>query len=57
MSDHTTVAGTAGGTLLSIWAIPTQTIVATIALAAIGAIVSFGVSLLLKELVKYFKKK
>ena len=57
MNDHAIAAGTTGGTLLAIWGITANAIIATIVLAAIGAAVSFGVSLLLKELVKYLRKK
>lgn len=51
MSD--TKHGTAGGTLLIILAnIRSADIIKTIVLAAIGAVVSFAVSLLLKQLMK-----
>ncbi|MEQ1798265.1 MAG: hypothetical protein ABL872_09945 [Lacibacter sp.] len=57
MFDKTTKAGTAGGTLLSIFAnINSEDLAKTAVLAAIGAVVSFGVTLLLKLLVKRIKK-
>jgi hypothetical protein len=57
MFDNTTKAGTAGGTLLSIFAnINSGDVLKTAILAAIGAVVSFGVTLLLKVLVKRIKK-
>ncbi|HVT85820.1 MAG TPA: hypothetical protein VHD35_11515 [Chitinophagaceae bacterium] len=55
--DNTTKAGTAGGTLLSIFAnINSGDLLKTAILAAIGAVVSFSVTLLLKLLVKRLKK-
>lgn len=55
--DNTTKAGTAGGTLLSIFAnINNEDIVKTIVLAGIGAIVSFAVTVLLKLLLKRLKQ-
>jgi hypothetical protein len=55
--DNGTKAGTAAGTLLTIiFNIHIHDILKTVVLAAIGAIVSFGVSLALKYLVKKFKK-
>ena len=48
--DNSTAAGTAGGTILSIVAIPSSTIISTILIAVIGATVSFFVSLLLKKI-------
>jgi len=56
-SNDSTVIGTAGGTLLAVFSIPTSTIVATVILAIIGATTSFVVSLLLKEVYLYFKNK
>ena len=59
MSQHTnpTLVGTAGGTFLSvIWNIPSEDITKTVILAAIGAIVSFTISLVLKCLIKKHKK-
>ncbi|HSC36509.1 MAG TPA: hypothetical protein VLD19_01510 [Chitinophagaceae bacterium] len=50
-------AGTAGGTLLSIFAnIQSGDILKTAVLAAIGAVVSFGITLLLKSIIRHFKK-
>jgi len=55
--DNTTKRGTIGGTLLTIFGnINSSDIVKTAILAAIGAMVSFGVTLLLKLLVKKIKK-
>jgi hypothetical protein len=55
--DNTTKRGTAGGTLLTIFGnIHSSDIVKTVILAAIGAVVSFGVTILLKFLVRRFKK-
>ena len=50
-------AGTAGGTLLSIFAnIHSGDILKTAVLAAIGAVVSFGITLLLKLMIRHFKR-
>lgn len=55
--DNTTKAGTAGGTLLTIFAnISSEDIIKTIILAAVGAAVSFGVTIVLKKIVKRLKK-
>jgi mannitol-specific phosphotransferase system IIBC component len=55
--DNTTKAGTAGGTLLSIFAnINSGDVLKTAILAAIGAVVSFSVTLLLRLLIKRLKK-
>ncbi|MGB4775922.1 MAG: hypothetical protein WBP45_12160 [Daejeonella sp.] len=55
--DNTTKAGTAGGTLLTIFAnITSEDVVKTIILAAIGAAVSFTVTIFLKALIKRLKK-
>ena len=55
--DNTTKAGTAGGTLLTIFAnISSEDIIKTIILAAVGAAVSFGVTIFLKVIVKRLKK-
>jgi mannitol-specific phosphotransferase system IIBC component len=52
-----TVAGTAGGTLLTIFAnIQSEDIVKTALLACIGAIVSFTISLVLKWITKKFRR-
>jgi mannitol-specific phosphotransferase system IIBC component len=57
MFDSTTKMGTAGGTLLTIFAnISKEDISKTIVLAGIGAIVSFGVTLLLKVIIKKFRR-
>jgi hypothetical protein len=50
-------AGTATGTLLTIFAnIHSEDLLKTAILAAIGAIVSFSVTLFLKTLIRHFKK-
>ena len=55
--DNSTKAGTAGGTLLTIIAnINSADLLKTGLLAAVGAAVSFGMTLLLKLLIKRFKK-
>ena len=55
--DKTTRAGTASGTLLTIvGTISSQDIIKTIILAAIGAVVSFCVTVLLKAIIKLLKK-
>ena len=55
--DNTTKAGTIGGTFLSIFFnIDSRDLVKTGILAAIGALVSFTVTLLLKFLIKRLKK-
>ncbi|MBL7723610.1 MAG: hypothetical protein JNK27_05650 [Chitinophagaceae bacterium] len=55
--DNTTKAGTAGGTLLTIFAnISNEDVIKTIILAAIGAAVSFTVTIFLKALIKRLKK-
>lgn len=57
MFDKTTKAGTAGGTLLSIFAnINSEDLIKTAVLAAVGAVISFAVTLLLKLLAKRVKK-
>jgi mannitol-specific phosphotransferase system IIBC component len=56
-SNTGTKAGTVGGTLLTIcYNIHSEDIAKTVVLAGIGAVVSFVVSLLLKSILKYFKK-
>ena len=51
-----TVAGTAGGTLLTIFAnIHSEDVVKTAALACIGAVVSFTISLLMKWMARKMK--
>lgn len=55
--DNNTKAGTAGGTLLIIFLnIRSEDLLKTVVLAAIGAIVSFSVTLSLKFLIKRLKK-
>ena len=55
--DNTTKAGTIGGTFLSIFFnIDNEDLVKTGILAAIGAVVSFSVTLFLKFLIKRIKK-
>jgi len=61
MSNHSghngTVIGTIGGTLLSIFAnINLEDVTRTVLLATIGAVVSFGVSLLLKKITRLISK-
>lgn len=54
--DTTTKSGTAAGTLLTIFAnIKSEDLIKTGILAAVGALVSFGVTLVLKSIVKRFK--
>lgn len=51
-------AGTIGGTLLSIFSnIPTTDYVRTAVLAAVGAVVSFTVSIMLRKLLKWIRTK
>jgi hypothetical protein len=55
-SNHT-LMGTAGGTFLSVLPnLHSEDILKTIILAALGAIVSFVISMLLKYLIKKHKK-
>ena len=55
--DNTTKAGTLGGTLLTIFAnINSADLIKTSVLAALGAMVSFGVTLGLKILIRRIKK-
>ncbi len=57
MFDSTVKRGTAGGTLLTILGnITSDDIAKTAILAAVGAVVSFAVTLLLKLLSKRIKK-
>jgi mannitol-specific phosphotransferase system IIBC component len=57
MFDGMTKRGTAGGTLLTIIAnITSEDIIKTAILAAVGAVVSFTVTILLKLLMKKVKK-
>jgi hypothetical protein len=56
-TDGSTRAGTLGGTAFVLWLqLPAAEIMKTIILAAIGATVSFAVSLLLRHFVRYRKK-
>lgn len=55
--DNTTKAGTAGGTLLTIFGnISSQDIFKTAVLAAVGAVISFIVTVFLKSIIKRIKK-
>ena len=55
--DNSTKAGTVGGTLLTILVnINSADLVKTVILASLGAVVSFSVTLLLKVLIKRFRK-
>jgi hypothetical protein len=58
-SNHSgTIAGTAGGTLLSLFAsVHSEDIVKTVVLALTGAVVSYAVSLGLKWLGRGLKRK
>jgi len=56
-SGNHTLMGTAGGTFLSVLPnLHSEDILKTIILAALGAIVSFLISMLLKYLIKKHKK-
>ena len=55
--DGTTKAGTAGGTLLTVFVfISSADVLKTLVLAGIGAIVSFCVTVCLKAAIRWFKK-
>jgi hypothetical protein len=55
--SNTTKTGTIGGTLATVfYNITSEDVVKTIVLAGLGAVVSFGVSLLLKRIFKQNKK-
>ena len=55
--DNTTKAGTVSGTLLTIFAnINSEDLVKTALLAAVGALVSFSVTIALKALARLFSK-
>ena len=57
MFDNTTKRGTAGGTLLTILGnITCDDIIKTAILAAVGAVVSFGVTVFCKLLAERMKK-
>jgi len=52
-----TILGTVSGTVLTVFVnIGSSDVMKTVVLAALGAVVSFSVSLLLKWLLKKFKK-
>jgi hypothetical protein len=56
--DGSTKAGTVGGTLLILFInLSNAEVLKTVVLAAIGALVSFSVSMLLKIVVKRIRKK
>jgi len=56
-ANSSTVMGTAGGTFLSILpSLQSTDIIKTVVLAAIGAVVSFTISLVLKSMIKKHKK-
>jgi hypothetical protein len=55
--DGSTRAGTAGGTLLVLLQLMPGEVMKTTLLAFIGAMVSFGTSLLLKYIVKWWRKR
>jgi hypothetical protein len=57
-NDHNTIWGTLSGTALGIAAsISSFDVIKTIILGAIGASVSFGVSLLWNKVANYFKQQ
>jgi hypothetical protein len=62
MSTHNniesgTILGTVSGTVLTVAVnMGSSDVLKTVILASLGAVVSFSVSLLLKWIVKYFKK-
>ena len=56
-ASNPTLIGTAGGTFLSV--VPnlnSEDILKTVLLAAVGAIVSFGISMVLKFVIKKYKE-
>lgn len=56
-TNNHTLTGTAGGTFLSMLPnLASEDIAKTVILASVGAVVSFGISLLLKSLHKKYKK-
>ena len=56
-SNHSTKAGTIGGTLMSVFCnIHKEDLIKTATLASLGAVVSFLVSVALKALIKWFRK-
>ena len=55
--SNPTLMGTAGGTFLSV--IPnlnSEDVLKTVLLAAVGAVVSFGISMVLKFVIKKYKR-
>ena len=57
ITSNRTLMGTAGGTFLSV--IPnlhSEDVLKTVLLAAVGAIVSFGISMVLKFIIKKYQK-
>ena len=57
IESNRTLAGTAGGTFLSIVPnLDSDDVLKTALLAAIGAVVSFGISMVLKCVIKRYKK-
>ena len=55
--SNSTVIGTAGGTFLSVLPnLHSEDVLKTVILAALGAIVSFIISMTLKYLIKKYKK-
>jgi len=56
--DHTTKLGTVSGTLLTVLAnIRSEDVIKTTLLAGIGAVISFSVTLCLKAVVRYFRRR
>jgi hypothetical protein len=56
--DHAMRAGTIGGTLLvMIIQVNAEELLKTVVLAALGASVSFGVTLVWKQVVRWMKKR
>jgi hypothetical protein len=56
-TSNPTLMGTAGGTFLSV--VPnlhSEDVLKTVLLAAVGAIVSFGISMILKFVIKKYKQ-
>ena len=55
--DHSTKAGTACGTLLTIFAnIKSEDLIKTAVLAGVGAVISFTITLVLKRLIRKLSK-
>lgn len=56
-TSNPTLMGTAGGTFLSV--VPnlhSEDVLKTVLLAAVGAVVSFGISMVLKFIIKKYRK-